>query len=283
MAFTGAATTVIAQTFILQDPNGVIVAQLGASDASLALNGDSLQMKHNDVLTSDSSLTWTQPASFGAGLEAVWLQGPEVAGGVGIGAFLQLSVGLNAAAPKRIFMSQGNVMDLSVVDPVTNADTVQLHLTDVGHVFNTRADVETVADVANVTRGNRYGFSFHKGTTAGNIVLTTAAQTCNTIAMPIAPVAGAIISLAWSVRFQVTTLGVAVCIADVTVNGVVVPELAILTMAVATDQNVSQVVCNYPAPIGITYNILLRVRKSAAVGVANSDATSSTISATYYR
>ena len=123
MAFSSAATIIYAYTFNLVDPNGIITGQLTqGSDPTSFPNSASyngLEMLHNDVATTDSSLRWTHPGT--AGVEYVQLAGPQTVGAGGNR--LRLNLAMIPGSFTRIFM------DAARPDGAVDAQAARITLT----------------------------------------------------------------------------------------------------------------------------------------------------------
>lgn len=118
MAFTGAARIVVAQTFILVDPNGVIVATLTNQPPGQYVNigGDALLIQHNDPAVTDSFLFWTQLGNTnGVGNEEIVLSGPEAIGDAGV--------------PPALVLSRFNATKIAQIQGATNFNVITQKVT----------------------------------------------------------------------------------------------------------------------------------------------------------
>lgn len=249
MAFTGAATVVVAQTFEIVDPTGVIVAIFGQS----TLGSNSLLFKHNDVLTTDSFLFWSDPTTLGAGQEEIVLSGPETVGATGAPPQIALA---KLTAGKRIRASSTNQLDLATetVAAVANqsllldgvANSMYLgELTSFNGVLSiVTGDIQLSTDstvelfsAAGVTRGKVYGVTFHQASWAGAVNVTVAPVVLATINLPNAPVAGATAVISFSVSCALLLDGTSIsvyCDVDTVVQNPVTefqPGIAVTTAA----------------------------------------------------
>lgn len=260
------AVLVSSNQFELVDPvTGLVVATLGPSPPAVFLNGDALIMNHNDPATTDSYLAWTQPNSYGAGIEGVMLQGPEKVGALGVGAILMLSVGNVVAAPKRAEIIGANEILFNVVDPVTNANTVKLNLIDATRHMDVQNDVMPVTSIAGKARGNLYPVQFVNGNLAAGFTVPAGGPfNILNVNLPEIAAAGALIDVDFS-AYCTQLLGGNVTTLTLALNGVAVGPRAIF--GYGPQGQVSNGITAVAIPAGVGNIVSLFVSE---LGVANS-------------
>lgn len=190
MAFTGAAASVVAQQFILIDPNGVIVGNFGTAPGTQFLT-----FLHNDTLTTDSVITWTNPTLTAPGIEYVELAGPKAVAEPGgtTPPSLRLS-DINGVHNAQLYGA--SEIDLTTSEPSGVLNSTQIIVTSRNNpTFGVNGDIRLLNDrvlmqsISGADRGIVYGDKFEQK--AG--VLTNVLNTGNTLATLAAvtyPVAG---------------------------------------------------------------------------------------------
>lgn len=221
MAFTNAATIVVAQVFELLDPNGVIVASLGSgTGGGFPFGGafSQLAMFHNDPNTTDSSLAWTQSGA--TGTEIVRLEGPSSAGG-GLQGRPQLS--LYRQNPGIPFT--GVVLNSGRPDGALQPTSyIQMDQGDAGAgsmIFT--SDTQGTVQANTGARGLMYGESQFHIAAAATVALTLAVQVVCTQVLPNVPIAGAFMDASWEVYLNQTVVGTAGAFFYLLMDGVQIP------------------------------------------------------------
>lgn len=298
MAFTGAATTVIAQTFILQDPNGVVVAILGANTQEA--NNLSLLLKHNDVLTTDSYLYWTDPTRFGAGIEEVILAGPKLVTSPGVAPSLILArsspgpeliqlqgaeqinlvtqTDAGAVAGPFLLMDAGNAanpyiaMGLAVGGLTVDMDQVSQQIS-----ISTDGNVELFND-AGIYRGRFYGVTRHEASLSGaNVPSTVAAGILLTIVLPNCTVAGAWADISFTAAWLCQVAPANSLNLQIRVNGALVTPLAYTQNNANTVAGTATLRKTFAMPIGVNTIDLVEYGGAATYAILGSDQTSLTV------
>lgn len=208
MAFTSAATTVVANTFVLVDPNGIIIANFGAN--SQYGSASNLNFLHNDPLTRDSFLHWSKVGELAAGSEELRISGPNSAGSPGGGPQISFSV---AAGNNQI-------IELDTAD-AAGAFSTGLQLDGFLKQTNTFANLNIMADVNGNARGQAYGESFADAVLAGLTNIPNTGITLITLAAVDFPVAGGWIEVSATIQANVLIINDALTISIVIDGGVV--------------------------------------------------------------
>jgi len=218
MAFEGAASTVVAQEFVLIDPNGVQVGEFGQDP----FGRPGLLFNHNDVLTTDSFLSWTQA---GAGTESLFLVGPEGVGQAGQPPSLILS---RSPGQKVAALQSVNLVQLIAEASPPDATGTSISINGVSHNVTTVANTETKFDSNGNSRGSGYGLTFFDALLAANVVSNGAQQVILTINIPSGLVTNVIdVSFYATILVNAAVLGTA----QIFVDGA--PQLPVADVAIA--------------------------------------------------
>lgn len=285
MAFTGAATVVVANIFQLVDINGNIVGSLGNGPGGVALPGNgpfsTLAMKHLDPVTSDSSLSWTQNGA--TGTEAVRLEGPVSAAGAEDNR-PQITLYRSAQGPNPttgLTISSGrpdgaNTNPLGPYIAMQNDTTVPLETFEIG------GNNITVHDSNFASRGQLYGLTQQSASPA-SVLLTNVAQTLCTVVVANCPTPGAWLDIFWSVYFEISAVGANYSQYDCLVNGVLQPKRILHLNSVALGVVLSQRMF-VAAPINIgAFNVVIRGFKTSALATVNTFTADSNCTVATYR
>lgn len=182
------AVVVQAYQFDLLDPNGVIVASLGAGvGGGFAQGGafSSLAMYHNDPNTTDSSLAWTQNGS--SGFETVRLQGPVVAGH-SVNNRPEIDLYRQPSGITAVLIQSGQDDNLNVGAFVQLAYNPAVTS---GSLLIGADQVQLTATQSGLNRGLVYGQAMFSAQSAvASVLLTTVSQIILTINLPNVPLAG---------------------------------------------------------------------------------------------
>lgn len=249
MAFSSAATVVVANQFNLIDPNGIIIATLGTS----AAGANNLNFLHNDPLTSDSFLHWSKVGELAAGVEELRLSGPK-------------TTGVPGGGPQMAFVGgpAGNqLIELDTGDTGGGFST-GLQLDGLNRQLNTFANVEPVSDVNGGVRGNRYGTTFQQAIYGGGAFNSNIApQNVLTINIPAAPIAGAWLDISWGI--DITTLLANFTASDIVINGTGFnPQIFVNGAPIGLRLNLGgRMVIPNPAAIGVALTINARIFSGA--------------------
>lgn len=192
MAFTGAATVVVAQVFELLDPNGVIAATLATGTAPFGTGAptDGLTLFHRDAATTDSELGWTHPGI--AGNESAFLQGPVSAGGAADNRPVLLLQREPATPATKFFLYTGRpdgtfgTLQTGIDGSDDNAGNGTVNVT--AKTLNLQNDSMPVQSRTFVSRGNLFGVRFFDALLAGVVNTNAAVQTVLTINLPASPI-----------------------------------------------------------------------------------------------
>lgn len=254
MAFTGAATVVVAQTFILYDPNGVISAQLTTGVAPY--NFDAFTFYHRDAATSDSRLDWSHG---GGGNEHLALRGPADAGVPDGGPTLDLSVDAgfgNTTARLTSGTHEGIPFDSASISLQRAAAVASDFISIATH----GPVVLQTPDLISKPRGNILGVSFHTAAVAASFNANIAPVNAITIAIPEAPAAGCTLSIHWTVDVISQLAAPGVVFADILVNGVAQNPIIVRSgLQAAGIRDTISGTCLAAAPVtGAAYNVSLR-------------------------
>jgi len=255
MAFEGAASTVVAQEFVLIDPNGVQVGEFGQDP----FGRPGLLFNHNDVLTTDSFLSWTQA---GAGTESLFLVGPEGVGQAGQPPSLILS---RSPGQKVAALQSVNLVQLIAEASPPDATGTSISIDGVSHDVTTVANTETKFDSNGQARGRSYGIDFTEAYYNGPAFNTTVAPAVivTTAAMAAGPVAGCWLDISYQI--DVTTLIANQFVqAIVVINGVAqTPASAISTTPVNSRFQLEGRMTKPQAP-GVAVTVTVNVLSSVA-------------------
>lgn len=143
---------------------------------------------------------------------------------------------------------------------------------------------EIVSGGAYIITGDK-AVTTHRVVGASNNVLGFPTPTVvATLSLPKAPLSGAMLKIDTVTRLSNTVVGAAYAITDVVVDGTGLAEQGEMSMSSLLDQQVSQVYL-YAAPVGTgSFNVDLRVYKTANVGTCTQiGPTYTTMTITYYR
>lgn len=288
MAFTGAATTVVAQTFILQDPNGIIVANFASGGGFGGGTAPALNFLHHDVLTSDSQLWWSQVTGAGGGspgVENLVISGPRVKAVSGFDEFLWF--GVDTAAVERKFVGVGDANQI-FLEATNNADVSRtaLEMYGNGELFDVfgrttqiTCDTFPLRDFGTQTsRGLVYGESRHEASLSGaNVPSTVAAGILLTIVLPNCPVASAWADISFTAAWLCQVAPANSLNLQIRVNGVLVTPLAYTQNNANTVAGTATLRKTFAMPVGINTIDLVEYGGAATYAILGSDQTSLTV------
>lgn len=293
MAFTGAATTVVAQTFILQDPNGVVAAIFSTGNGThgpFTSTFSALDMFHRDVATTDSSLTWTD-GNAPLGNESVTLTGPVDAGGGTYRPYFSVfrsSPGLGvttrarmeAGAPSGIQVFEADAFIDVSASGVAGGTFIRLHSPGGFHVDNDQLPIDYRASATNDTRGSIYGATFDSAALGASPNLLIAPQFLITVNELVYP-GGGYLDISWTIDLQCLIAGtLALC--DIFVNGVVASPVITCNDGILNARHTYSSRVLYPVAVGVAPQVQVRAYCSANNGY-QAIATQTTLQVVNYR
>jgi hypothetical protein len=203
VAFQNAATIVVAQIFQLIDPSGVIVGNFQATGGPVA--GPTLSFLHNDSLTTDSFLFWSEQGQggFGTGSEELYLSGPEGVGQVGVPPALVL--GRDAAGVKNAGL-QGFTEGFLIGSNAAGTATSEIDIHGSTSSIDIFANVSALRDAtaAGTSRGNLYGLRTYQGTLGVVTAIAAFPQTMVTVVVSSQPVSGGALIIHGYIRCTAT-------------------------------------------------------------------------------
>ena len=142
--------------------------------------------------------------------------------------------------------------------------------------------IPNVVDSNNNSRGNNYAISHHSQVVPATVGITNVITQVCAVAIPSAPIAGALLDISWQMDLNQTVLGVGFTYGQVYINGVLLFATArapdLIHQAVWSCR-----VTNVPSPIGIAYSISFRIATLNAAGNVVAQANYTRLDVVYYR